>query len=92
MTTARASLSKRSRQPQTRSETISSPTSLDKLMADTLMLLEAGEVWGTPQEPTAGETLRVIPPELLEQAKTRLAQGRYSHFAHQEDARGEYNL
>jgi folate-dependent phosphoribosylglycinamide formyltransferase PurN len=63
-----------------------------ELMADTLALLEAGEVRGTPQDPTVGETLRVIPPELLEQARTRLAQGRYSHFADQEDACGEYHL
>ena len=63
-----------------------------ELMADTLALLAAGEVRGTPQDPTVGETLRVIPSALLEQARTCLAQGRYSHFAHQEDARGEYNL
>jgi methionyl-tRNA formyltransferase len=63
-----------------------------ELMAETLALLEAGEVQGTPQDPTVGETLRVIPPALLEQARTRLAQGRYSHFADQEDACGEYDL
>lgn len=51
-----------------------------ELMAETLALLEAGEVQGTRQDTTVGETLRVIPPELLEEAKTRLAEGRYSHF------------
>jgi methionyl-tRNA formyltransferase len=52
-----------------------------ELMAETLALFAAGEVPATPQDPTAGETLRVIPPELLAEAKARLAQGRYSHFA-----------
>ena len=51
-----------------------------ELMAETLALFEAGEVQGDPQDPEAGETLRVIPPDLLAQAKARLAQGRYSHF------------
>lgn len=50
------------------------------LMAEALTMLERGPVAATPQDPAAGETLRVIPPELLQQAKTRLAQGRYSHF------------
>jgi len=52
-----------------------------ELMAETLALFAAGEVRATPQDPTAGETLRVIPPELLAEATARLAQGRYSHFA-----------
>lgn len=52
-----------------------------ELMAETLALFAAGEVTGTLQDPAAGETLRVIPPEALAQAKARLAQGRYSHFA-----------
>ena len=51
-----------------------------ELMAETLALLEAGEVRGTPQDATIGETLRVIPPELLEDGKARLVEGRYSHF------------
>ena len=63
-----------------------------ELMADTLALLEAGEVRGTPQDPTVGETMRVIPPTLLKQARARLAQSCYSHFADQEDACGEYDL
>jgi methionyl-tRNA formyltransferase len=52
-----------------------------ELMAETLALFAAGEVTGTRQDPAAGETLRVIPPESLAQAKARLAQGCYSHFA-----------
>jgi methionyl-tRNA formyltransferase len=52
-----------------------------ELMAETLALFAAGEVAGTAQDPAAGETLRVIPPELLAEAKARLAQGCYSHFA-----------
>lgn len=52
-----------------------------ELMAETLALFAAGEVRATPQDPTIGETLRVIPPELLAEARARLAQGRYSHFA-----------
>jgi methionyl-tRNA formyltransferase len=52
-----------------------------ELMAETLALIETGRVQATPQDPAVGETLRVIPQELLEQAKIRLAQGRYSYFA-----------
>jgi len=52
-----------------------------ELMAETLALFAAGEVTGTPQDPNAGETLRVIPPELLAEAVARLARGSYSHFA-----------
>ena len=55
-----------------------------ELMGETLALFEAGEVRGTPQDPAVGETLRVIPAELLQEAKIRLAQGRYSHFVEQE--------
>ncbi|MFN2291756.1 MAG: formyl transferase [Anaerolineae bacterium] len=52
-----------------------------ELMAEALALLEAGRVQVETQDPSDGETLRVIPPDLLEQAKARLAAGRYSHFA-----------
>jgi len=52
-----------------------------ELMAEALARLEAGSLKATPQDPAAGETLRVIPPELLAQALERLAQGRYSHCA-----------
>jgi methionyl-tRNA formyltransferase len=51
------------------------------LMAETLALFEAGDVPTSPQDPAAGGTLRVIPPEYLVQARTNLAQGRYSHYA-----------
>ncbi len=51
-----------------------------QLMAETLALFDAGKVLEIPQDTVIGETLRVIPPELLEEAKTRLAEGRYSHF------------
>ena len=51
------------------------------LMAEALELLERGTVQARPQDPEMGETLRVIPPELLAAAKRRLAGGRYSHFA-----------
>lgn len=51
-----------------------------ELMADTLALFHCGEVSAIPQDRCAGETLRVIPPELLAEAKARLAQGRYSHL------------
>jgi len=51
-----------------------------ELMAETLAMLDAGEVQGTQQDTSVGETLRVIPPELLEEGKSRLAEGRYSHF------------
>lgn len=52
-----------------------------ELMAETLAMLEAGPVETIPQDPAVGETLRVIPPELLAEAKRRLAEGRYSHYA-----------
>jgi methionyl-tRNA formyltransferase len=52
-----------------------------ELMAETVALFEAGSVDSHPQDPSIGETLRVIPPNLLDQAKTKLAQGQYSHFA-----------
>jgi methionyl-tRNA formyltransferase len=51
-----------------------------KLMADALELFAAGEVRGEQQDRDAGETLRVIPLDLLEQGRASLARGRYSHF------------
>jgi methionyl-tRNA formyltransferase len=51
------------------------------LMAEALEGLARGSLHASPQEPKAGETLRVIPPELLAVAKRRLAEGSYSHFA-----------
>jgi methionyl-tRNA formyltransferase len=52
-----------------------------ELMAESLKYLEKGEAPRTPQDSNAGETLKVIPDELLEEGKRRLAEGRYSHFA-----------
>ena len=52
-----------------------------ELMAEALALIERGAAQPQPQDPAAGETLRVIPPELLAAAKSRLAAGHYSHFA-----------
>jgi len=52
-----------------------------ELVAEALTLFERGEVKGTPQDASIGETLRVIPPQLLEEAKARLAEGHYHHFA-----------
>ena len=51
------------------------------LMAEALEHLERGTVQAVPQDLEVGETLRVIPPEFLAEAKCRLAEGRYSHFA-----------
>ena len=51
-----------------------------ELMAETLDMIQAGEVQVTRQDTSVGETMRVIPPELLAQGKARLAEGRYSHF------------
>lgn len=51
-----------------------------ELMADTLARFAAGPVQGTPQGP-GDEPRRVIPPELLEEGKARLAEESYSHFS-----------
>jgi methionyl-tRNA formyltransferase len=56
-----------------------------ELMAETLERLSAGDVKAEAQDAAAGETLRVIPPDLLEEAKAKLASGRYSHFTDQEE-------
>jgi methionyl-tRNA formyltransferase len=55
------------------------------LMAETLAQFEAGDLKAEPQDLTAGETLRVIPPELLKAAKAKLSSGSYSHFADLEE-------
>jgi methionyl-tRNA formyltransferase len=52
-----------------------------ELMAEALTCIERGTAQPKPQDPAAGETLRVIPPELLAAAKSRLAVGHYSHFS-----------
>ena len=51
------------------------------LMAEALEGLFEGVLQASPQDPEVGETLRVIPPELLATAKRRLAEGRYSHLS-----------
>jgi len=52
-----------------------------ELMAESLIAINRGEGTRTPQDPEAGETLRVIPEDLLEEGRRRLAEGRYSHYA-----------
>ena len=51
-----------------------------ELMAESLAFLANGEAPRETQDRTAGETLKVIPEELLEEGKKRLAEGRYSHY------------
>jgi methionyl-tRNA formyltransferase len=51
-----------------------------ELMAESLEAIASGKISRTPQDPNAGETLRVIPDDLLEEGLQRLAEGRYSHF------------
>jgi folate-dependent phosphoribosylglycinamide formyltransferase PurN len=63
-----------------------------ELMAGALALFEAGPVEGDSQDRAAGETLQVIPPELLQEGKARLAGGRYSHYADGEDEDGGRSL
>ena len=55
-----------------------------ELMAEALKAITNGEVKRIPQDPEAGETLRVIPEDLLEEGRRRLAEGRYSHYANQD--------
>lgn len=52
-----------------------------ELMAETVRLFAEGEPPRAPQERDGGETFKVIPDDLLEEGKRRLAEGRYSHFA-----------
>jgi methionyl-tRNA formyltransferase len=52
-----------------------------ELMAETLRGFERGDVPRVPQERDEGETFKVIPEDLLEEGKRRLAEGRYSHQA-----------
>jgi methionyl-tRNA formyltransferase len=55
-----------------------------ELMAEALKAIAGGKPQRTPQDPDAGETLRVIPEDLLEEGLRRLADGHYSHYADQE--------
>jgi methionyl-tRNA formyltransferase len=52
-----------------------------ELMAEAVTSIKNGEASRTPQDPNAGETFRIIPDDLLEEGKQRLAESRYSHFA-----------
>lgn len=52
-----------------------------ELMTEALDFFTRGEVPREPQDPSAGQTYRVIPDDLLAEGKARLASGRYSHFA-----------
>lgn len=54
-----------------------------ELMAEAVGAIQAGQPPRLPQDPDAGETLRVIPDDLLEEGRRRLAEGRYSHFTEQ---------
>jgi methionyl-tRNA formyltransferase len=51
-----------------------------ELMAESLTFLADGDAPRTPQDRNVGETFKVIPDNLLEEGKRRLAEGRYSHF------------
>jgi methionyl-tRNA formyltransferase len=51
-----------------------------ELMAEALTFLANGEAPREPQDRNVGETFKVIPDDLLEEGKRRLAEGRYSHF------------
>jgi methionyl-tRNA formyltransferase len=59
-----------------------------RLMADTLDAFELGQVRPTEQDPAVGETLSVMPPDLLADVKARLAGGRFSHFVDRHSASG----
>jgi methionyl-tRNA formyltransferase len=52
-----------------------------ELMAESLAFLANGEAPREPQDRNVGETFKVIPDNLLEEGKRRLADGQYSHFA-----------
>jgi len=51
-----------------------------ELMAEAVTSLQNGNAPRTAQDPDVGETFKVIPEDLLEEGKQRLAQGQYSHF------------
>ena len=51
-----------------------------ELMAESLAFLANGEAPREPQDRNVGETFKVIPDDLLEEGKRRLADGRYSHL------------
>jgi hypothetical protein len=49
-------------------------------MVEGLTSIANGKAPRTPQDPNVGETFKVIPDDLLEEGKQRLAESRYSHF------------
>ena len=51
-----------------------------ELMAEAVQAIRSGEVSATPQDTSVGETYKVIPEDLLEIGKQRLADGTYAHF------------
>ena len=51
-----------------------------ELMAEAVKAIRDETVQSKPQDPSAGETFKVIPEDLLEEGKRRLADGRYSHY------------
>jgi methionyl-tRNA formyltransferase len=52
-----------------------------ELMASGVKAVAKGNPSRIPQDPDQGETLRVIPDDLLEEGRRRLEEGRYSHYA-----------
>ena len=52
-----------------------------ELMAEAVVAIAQGNFQRMQQDPGVGETLRVIPDELLAEGRRRLAEGRYSHYA-----------
>jgi methionyl-tRNA formyltransferase len=52
-----------------------------ELMAEGLGISASGAARPMPQDLGVGETLRVIPPELMVEVKNKLAEGRYRHYA-----------
>jgi methionyl-tRNA formyltransferase len=52
-----------------------------ELMAEALTFLSNGEAPREPQDRNIGGTFKVVPDDLLEEGKRRLAEGRYSHYA-----------
>jgi len=51
------------------------------LMTEALQMIESGNTPRLPQKREDGETLKVIPDDLLEEGIRRLSSGQYSHFA-----------
>jgi methionyl-tRNA formyltransferase len=52
-----------------------------ELMAEAVISIIEDKASRTPQDPSVGETFKVIPDDLLAEGKRRLSAGNYSHFA-----------